>query len=434
MTHYVEKFINQLIRKIDKPEEVTRECMIHITDHAYSWYFALNNSSKTELHKALGALPELIIHYQRKVALGAFRHIEYIQIIDGCRLMAHRGIRSQTDEINLALQFLETAAFDVPWWGDTKPNIAQAWLSNKAFCGVKPGQFNRLSEAMKAVEWIGQLSDAEAVPDIRTLSALLYGDSKKLESKSFTGLIRKLMMPHIDKDIMDLAEDGAKLLEYYGINKYPVPMRFKTDGLLYCRGTIDLSALRYGIGVSPDEMRDIAWNQQPPYVLFIENRASYERYVREIDDSGVIIYTAGFPSRAWVHAVKILLAKLRGAVPVYHWGDRDAGGYQILAFLAKRLDINIQPYHMGIEMQAQTQADDVLIDKPVIELMHALESARNYPAISALYEDLAKLSRENLPWIEQEQIAPVSPLEYRNASAAAFESSQHRFSNSFNDS
>jgi len=89
---------------------------------------------------------------------------------------------------------------------------------------------------------------------------------------------------------------------------------------------------------------------------------------------------------------------------------------------------------MGVEVQAQTQADDALTDKPVIELMRALESARNYPAISALYEDLASLSRENLPWIEQEQIAPVSPLAYRHAAAAAFESSRHRFSDSFNDS
>ncbi len=45
MNSYVEKFINQLIKKIDKPEGVELECRIRITDHAYRWYFALNNST-----------------------------------------------------------------------------------------------------------------------------------------------------------------------------------------------------------------------------------------------------------------------------------------------------------------------------------------------------------------------------------------------------
>ncbi|HAT3758227.1 TPA: hypothetical protein I8617_005342 [Citrobacter amalonaticus] len=76
MNSYVEKFINQLIKKIDKPEGVELECRIRITDHAYRWYFALNNSTKTVLHKTLESIAYLNIHYQRKVALGAFKHID----------------------------------------------------------------------------------------------------------------------------------------------------------------------------------------------------------------------------------------------------------------------------------------------------------------------------------------------------------------------
>lgn len=409
MSAYVERFINQLVKKIDKPEGVESVCRIHITDHAYRWYFSLNNSIKMVLHQTLESIAELEIQYQRKVALGAFKHIEYIQIIDGRSLMDSRGITPKADEIQAAFQYLEGAEFNVPWWDVTRAEIAQAWMYNKAFCGVKRNQADRLFDAMKVVECIVQ-ADTEPMPDIRTLSAVLYGDSKKLECKSFSGLIRKLILPHIDDDAVDLVEDGVKLLEYFGISKYPIPMRFKAEGQLYCRGAIDLSAFHYGIGVSPDEVKSIKWHKRPPYVLFIENRASFERYVREIDDSGVVIYTAGFPPRLWASAMEIIIAELRGAVPFYHWGDRDAGGYRILAFLAKRLDTDIQPYLMGVEAQGQTQADDRLENKPVGELMQALESAIGYPAISALYEDLAKLPLDNLPWIEQEQIAPVSPL------------------------
>jgi hypothetical protein len=145
--------------------------------------------------------------------------------------------------------------------------------------------------------------------------------------------------------------------------------------------------------------------------LFIENRASFERYVREIDDKGVVIYTAGFPPRAWVHAIEIIIAEIRNGVPVYHWGDRDVGGYRILAFLAKRLDIDIQPYFMGVDASVLTQDGDEIKEIPVVGLMQAIESARGYPAIFELYEDLGKCQRTSLPWIEQEQIAPISPLE-----------------------
>lgn len=412
MNAYIEKFIHQLIKKIDKPEGVEPECRIRITDHAYAWYFALSNSTKTALHQTLESIAYLNISYQRKVALGAFKHIESIQIIDGYRLMDSQGIVPQSEEINVSFQHLEAAAFNVPWWENTKLEIARVWASNKTFCGVNRNQTDRLFDAMKVIEWIVQLPASASVPDIRTLSALLYGNSRKLECKSFSGLIRKLMLPYIDGDIAGLLEDGPKLLEYFGISKYPIPMRFKANGLLHCRGVIDLSALHYGIGVSPDEVKGIVWEQRPSYVLFIENRASFERYVREIDDLGVIIYTAGFPPRSWMHVIENIIAELRTAIPIYHWGDRDAGGYRILAFLAKRLDIDIQPYLMGVEMQALTQVDDELVDKPVVALMQALESARQYPAILALYSDLAKCQLESLPWIEQEQIAPVSPQEY----------------------
>lgn len=412
MNFYVEKFINQLIKKIDKPEGVALECKIRITDHAYRWYFALNNSTKMALHQALESIAYLNIHYQRKVALGAFKHIEHIQITDGPRLMNSQGIKPKADEIKVSFRHLEAAVFNVPWWEDTKLVIAQQWLSNKTFCGVDRNQADRLFDAMKVIEWIVQLPVSESVPDIRTLSTMLFANSKKLECKSFSGLIRKLILPHMDNDVVDLLDDGVKLLEYFGVRKYPIPMRFKANGLLHCKGVIDLSALHYGIGVSPDEVKGIVWGQRPRYVLFIENRASFERYVREIDDLGVVIYTAGFPSRSWVHVMEIIIAELRKEIPIYHWGDRDAGGYRILAFLAKRLDIDIQPYLMGVEAEALTQVDDALVDKPVIELMQALESAKHYPAISALYRDLEKLQIKHLPWIEQEQIAPVSPQKY----------------------
>ncbi|WP_052702305.1 Wadjet anti-phage system protein JetD domain-containing protein [Marinomonas sp. S3726] len=410
MNEFTKKFILQLIKKIDKTEGIEAECRIHITDHAYRWYFALNNSDKTALHNDLEAIDSLSIQYDRRVALGSFKHIDYVSITNGHKIIAICGITPQSEKIQTAVKHLEFAEFNVPWWNEIKPTIAVAWSSNKTAFGIKHSQFDRLFDAMKAVEYIVQSSDTESVPDMRTLSAILFGESKRLENKSFSNLIRRLMLPHIDKDAVDLIENGAKLLEYFGISKYPIPMRFKAEGRLYCKGPIDLAALHYGIGVSPDEVKGIDWDKKPPYVLFIENRASFERYVREIDDPGVIIYTAGFPPRSWVRVIKIIIEELVGTVPVYHWGDRDAGGYRILAFMAKRLNTNIHPYMMGIEEQLENNAIEKSDDKLVAELMKALESAIQYPSILSLHVALSKISLESLPWIEQEQISPISPL------------------------
>ncbi|MDB5584057.1 MAG: hypothetical protein JWR80_9233, partial [Bradyrhizobium sp.] len=40
--------------------------------------------------------------------------------------------------------------------------------------------------------------------------------------------------------------------------------------------------------------------KRPPYVLIIENFASFVRHVREIafDDGALVIFSGGFPSRA----------------------------------------------------------------------------------------------------------------------------------------
>ena len=415
MSNHVETFVAQLIKHIDKPDGVVPQARIRITDHAYRWYFALNNSAKTALHQNLEALQDLDIQYQRRVALGAFRHIEAVQITDGRRLMASQGLTPLADDVQLAFEQLEATEFNIPWWETTKRDIAEAWSANKTFNGVKRQQSARLFDAMKVVEWIVQSEDTSPVPEMRTLSTMLFNDSKKLEEKSFANLIRRLMLGQLDDDVASLMDDGPKLLENFGISKYPMPMRFKANALLFCRGVVDLSALHYGIGVSPDEIKGIEWRQRPPYLLFIENRASFERYVREIDDAGVVIYTAGFPPRAWLHAIEIIIAEVQDEVPVYHWGDRDVGGYRILAFLAKRLNIDIQPYLMGLDASIRSQGDDELKEIPVAGLMQAIESARGYPAISELYEHLGNCQRTSLLWIEQEQIAPLSPLDKTRA-------------------
>ncbi|ELR65606.1 hypothetical protein C942_00689 [Photobacterium marinum] len=410
MSQNLKRFLTQLSKKIDLSGEVKSGVTIRITDHAYKWYFALSDTTKDALHREMENLGFVRLCYRKKVMLGAFKHIESIHVVDGGVLLDSLGITPRTKLIGDLSAQLENVSFQVSWWEETRDNVIIAWSQSKTFHGIRPAQIELILDAMKLVELISSSSLSASLPDMRTLSVNLYYDSKRLENKTLVNLVYKLMSPHLDPDVAEMIETGEELLEHFGICKYPVPMRFKAKGTLICQGRIDLSALQYGIGVSPDEVLGVEWAQDVPYVLFIENRTSFERYVREVDDDGLVIYTAGFPPSAWMRAINLLVKNLINHVPVYHWGDRDVGGYRILAFLAKWLNADITPYLMGLELELDIEFDEANTTRPVSELILALESARGYPSISVLYDQLVALNQRELIWIEQEKISPRSPV------------------------
>jgi hypothetical protein len=97
-----------------------------------------------------------------------------------------------------------------------------------------------------------------------------------------------------------------------------------------------------------------------------ENLASFQRHVREIQDSGLVIYTAGFPAPALVQFLQHLDKRLAADCPFYHWGDRDPGGVRIYANIAaayRRHDV--RPHLMSVAVQPSMpwQHDDLRVLK-----------------------------------------------------------------------
>jgi Uncharacterized protein conserved in bacteria C-term(DUF2220) len=76
---------------------------------------------------------------------------------------------------------------------------------------------------------------------------------------------------------------------------------------------------------------------RPTALLTIENYASFNRYVREIDDGALVVYTGGFASVGVVELLKSLLTMADPAVPFFHWGDIDPWGLRIFRFLEEAL-------------------------------------------------------------------------------------------------
>lgn len=70
-------------------------------------------------------------------------------------------------------------------------------------------------------------------------------------------------------------------------------------------------------------MPHIRPKRQP--ILTIENYASFNRQVREIEDGSLVVYTGGFPAMGVVELLAKVLPTVPADVGFLHWGDVDAG-------------------------------------------------------------------------------------------------------------
>lgn len=132
-------------------------------------------------------------------------------------------------------------------------------------------------------------------------------------------------------------------------------------------------------------------------LLTIENLESFNRHIREARQPGdLIIYIGGFPSAAVVAALSVAVAE-SGLPELSHWGDVDAGGIRIGAFLEGAIAVDIKTHLMTKELALSHGAKIAPVKGLAI------------PARSA-FADLAEfLSSDSAHRLEQETLDP-SPV------------------------
>jgi hypothetical protein len=155
--------------------------------------------------------------------------------------------------------------------------------------------------------------------DLRRFSVRVLGESKAVERLlgRLAGLLRR------NPDWADI-EDDAQLYQALGLEKFPPPVFIK--GPLRLRYGLDpaaaldwdLSPLAPYVAVAPDAVHAVQVDAAPPYLLTIENLASFQRHVREVHDAGVVLYTGGFPAPALVRFIGSLDATLPAHSPFFH--------------------------------------------------------------------------------------------------------------------
>jgi hypothetical protein len=137
----------------------------------------------------------------------------------------------------------------------------------------------------------------------------------------------------------------------------------------------------------------------PAFVLTIENYASFNRQVREIESDGLVVYLGGFPAAGVIALLDRVLARIPGTVPFLHWGDIDSGGLRIFRFL------DVLPRRPTPHLMTQQLAESA--GQPTAPDPSLVSIARSDSAVAALAQWLA-FDRAPMA-LEQEALDPVLP-------------------------
>ena len=237
----------------------------------------------------------------------------------------------------------------------------------------------------------------------RVLSVRLYGDSKRWEQleKGILQLARSFCLPPAEA-----ALDDTALLAERGIIDHPShillsgPLLFTTP-----RGPVDLAAFYPDLGLPVEMVRDLVITASAAAaVITIENKTSFYQYLREGPPEHLAIYLGGYHNRGR----RLLLEKLgryfkeKGrAVPFYHWGDLDLGGFQIWRHLKEKTGLPFTPFLMDLSTYRKCLHRGRPLGKAYLDKLAALLDDPEYkvfhPLIALMLEKKVRVEQEAVP-------------------------------------
>jgi hypothetical protein len=320
-------------------------CTLPIGERSAREYFAVNDlAGRDAIHAYLEnaqADGGVTLEWGRRAAAQDLRRI---RIKDPDRLAAWLGVsRASVQAVAIERQVGPLMADAPGWLRDAYAEALGQWrLGGSPFRvpAADAAAAIRLFRTARAVA-----AGEQGGLDLRRFSVQLLGDSKAVES--MLGRLGALLRRNPD---WSQWEDDASLFQSLGLEKFPPPLFIKGSLALDYGGTRwDLTPLRPYVALSPDAVGEIRPTTPIPYLLTIENLASFQRHVREVQDSGLVIYTAGFPAPALVRVLRELDRRLPADCPFSHWGDRDPGGLRIYAKVAAACPTHgVRPHLMAV--------------------------------------------------------------------------------------
>lgn len=234
---------------------------------------------------------------------------------------------------------------------------------------------------------------------IREFSIAVFHDSKTLQNIS--GRLGKIFQNFGD-GFSD--KDVAEILAEYGIYHTPNYVYLKGEVSFAVKDTeFQIGGLKQGIGISGDDLSEIRFCDMSAVkrVLTIENLTTFFRWE---EPESLIIYLGGYHNSIRRTLLKAIYDVLPDA-KYYHFGDIDAGGFEIYRDLCEKTKIPFQMYRMDLDtLMSYQQYGKELTENDRIRLKKILE--RSMDRTDGLGEIIRYMLENNVK-LEQECILEV---------------------------
>ncbi|KIH76247.1 hypothetical protein SAMN05660860_00139 [Geoalkalibacter ferrihydriticus] len=389
---------HDLLRKLFQiwqrnPDGKQRKTLTITKERAPAYFQTIDPDAKDQLHACLkNAAAEGCIelvwgkHFESHL-------LRKIILLDGETLGRFLGVPLARE---IAAEAQAKLMFHVPpeesWLSDLVARVAEKWSRGEAAYRISPGE---VGEVKLLIDALGAVKEGKQKGlDLRTFSARVLGDSKAME-RMYDRFAR------IWNEQFDTGLEPKELFESLGLVKFPQPLFFKGPVRIKSGGDwLNMEPLKWGFGIPPDAIEDIAFALMPSYILTIENLASFNRHVREVDDEGLIVFSAGFLNPHTAEVIQTLERKLDSHTPFFHWGDIDVGGLRIANHLQAQIRRDLRLHLMSPEILSRHG-----------EMVTGSLPRFRAKSISPQIQDLmdALVSHDPAIILEQESIDPQPP-------------------------
>jgi hypothetical protein len=321
--------------------------------------------------------------------------IERVRVRDAELLAKHLGRPTAAVVAQRARdELFPVAATGEPWVTSLLEEMTARWARGESYYRISAGQTDAAKEFFTLLAAVSR-QEARG-PDARTFSLRATNDTKTFDrhaSRLAAALGVRIGEPGASPD---------RVWSLIGLDRLSHPIHVRGP-VSICgeAGVLVSGTAKPFASIHPEMLPRLKVTETPSAILTIENFASFNRQVREIEDGSLVVYTGGFPTAGIIEFLSKVLTTVPGEVALLHWGDVDAGGLRIFRYLEEKLPRGPQPHLMTREL-ACTCGQPAAPDASLASI------AKSGSVVSKLADWLA--FGTDIRHLEQEALEPRSPI------------------------
>jgi hypothetical protein len=328
--------------------------------------------------------------------------IERVRVRDPDLLARHLGRPTAAVTAQRARQeLLPVAATGEPWVASLLDEMTGRWARGEAGYRLTAAQTEAAKEFFTLLASISR-QEARGL-DARTFSFRATNDTKAFDrhaSRLAAVVGIQMGQPGATADV---------IWTHIGLERFSHPVHLKGPVVVKGPGghLVDGRANPFA-SVHPEMLPQLSLLEAPTAILTVENYASFNRQVREIEDGSLVVYTGGFPTAGVIEFLSKVLRAVAGEVPFLHWGDVDAGGVRIFRYLEENLPRGPQPHLMTKEL-AESFGQAAAADPSLASIVRSGNAVRELAEWLAFGSNVRHLEQEALDPRTASQKNPFRP-------------------------